>query len=223
MAAHARPVLLSADDSAPGPGSPRRRAPRRAPSGRCPRAVEDVRWRVADPPPSSVALSACRSILRRCPNAASMRANVATRSASVPGSSARPLERHQDRVDVRHRPEHLAAHGAGRAPAPVPGRLRARASRRPSTPAAPRCADRPRPAPSRARCCRLGTVASRCRMTGTDTLYGRFATSRLGVPGSAASTRSASSCSTVSGAPGHELGDRQRRAAPPGGRRSRRP
>jgi hypothetical protein len=39
----------------------------------------------ADEPPSTPD-SACRSILRRCWNAASTRANVATRSSSVPGS-----------------------------------------------------------------------------------------------------------------------------------------
>jgi hypothetical protein len=48
---------------------------------------------------------------------------------------------------------------------------------------------------------RDGMCSSRCRSTGTDTLYGRFATRREGSPGSSV-TRSASSCTTVSDVPG---------------------
>ena len=63
--------------------------------------------------------------------------------------------------------------------------------------------------------------SSRCRSTGTETLYGRFATSRTGSPGSSV-TRSASSCTTVSVRAG--LHDRRRCAAAGrrGARRSRR-
>ncbi|OUD86936.1 hypothetical protein BC477_03000 [Clavibacter michiganensis subsp. michiganensis] len=46
-----------------------------------------------------------------------------------------------------------------------------------------------------------GKCSSRCSSTGTETLYGRLATSAVGSPGSSA-TRSASSCTTVSSASG---------------------
>ena len=65
-------------------------------------------------------------------------------------------------------------------------------------------AARPRPAPSRAPAASDGKCSSRCSSTGTETLYGRFATSAVGSPGSSV-TRSASSCDTVSGASGLQL------------------
>ena len=79
-----RAILLSADDTRQGQEvrDPELLAARRRVDARRLEAGADA---AADPPSRS--LSACRSILRRCPNAASMSPNVAARSASVPGSS----------------------------------------------------------------------------------------------------------------------------------------